>query len=181
MPRLVDGTGTIRCQHGIIPVPVPATLNIVEAHGLPLSIGDIEGELVTPTGAAIVAATGAERRLPERFRVVRTGLGAGKRTYERPSILRAMVIEELAPDGAPAAAATHGAFAGDPAAEPTLGADAPAEVVRLECDIDDATGEELAFAAERIREAGGTRGPLGTRVRQEGAPRVAAAGRRGDT
>ncbi len=154
VPRLVDGTGTIRCQHGIIPVPVPATLNIVEAHGLPLSIGDIEGELVTPTGAAIVAATEAERRLPERFRVVRTGLGAGKRTYERPSILRAMVIEELAPDGAPAAAATHGAFAGDPAAEPTLGADAPAEVVRLECDIDDATGEELAFAAERIREAG---------------------------
>lgn len=159
VPRLVDGRGTIRCQHGIIPVPVPATLNIVEAHGLPLSICDVEGELVTPTGAAIVAATRAEHRLPERFRVVRTGLGAGKRAYERPSILRAMVIEELddtanASMEARPAAGSAPARAGAPDARPTLDTALPGPVVRLECDIDDATGEQLAYAAERLRAAG---------------------------
>lgn len=150
VPRLVDGRGTIRCQHGVIPVPVPATLNIVTQHNLPLSICEVEGELVTPTGAAIVAALHAEEALPQRFRVKRVGLGAGKRTYERPSILRALIIEESPADEAP----SHPVISGDPQAEPTCGADAPDCVVRLECDIDDATGEELAYAAERIRAAG---------------------------
>lgn len=150
VPRLVDGRGTIRCQHGVIPVPVPATLNIVTQHNLPLSICEVEGELVTPTGAAIVAALHAEEALPQRFRVKRVGLGAGKRTYERPSILRALIIEESPADEAP----SHPVISGDPQAEPTCGADAPDRVVRLECDIDDATGEELAYAAERIRAAG---------------------------
>ena len=158
VPRLVDGRGTIRCQHGIIPVPVPATLNIVEAHGLSLSICDVEGELVTPTGAAIVAAVNAERELPARFCVKRVGLGAGKRAYERPSILRAMVIEELPADGRAVpegdVSCCPSRFSGDPAAGPTVGADAPERIVRLECDIDDATGEQLAYAAERVREAG---------------------------
>lgn len=150
VPRLVDGRGTIRCQHGVIPVPVPATLNIVTQHNLPLSICEVEGELVTPTGAAIVAALHAEEALPQRFRVKRVGLGAGKRTYERPSILRALIIEESPADEAP----SHPVISGDPQAEPTCAADAPDCVVRLECDIDDATGEELAYAAERIRAAG---------------------------
>lgn len=154
VPRLVDGRGTVRCQHGIIPVPVPATLNIVEACGLPLALSDVEGELVTPTGAAVVAALDAERDLPARFRVVRTGLGAGKRSYERPSILRALVIEDLdCEDGRPDRPVPP-VMSGEPWAEPTVGADAPTEIVRLECDIDDSTGEELAFAAERVREAG---------------------------
>ena len=150
VPRLVDGRGTIRCQHGVIPVPVPATLNIVTQHNLPLSICEVEGELVTPTGAAIVAALHAEEALPQRFRVKRVGLGAGKRTYERPSILRALIIEESPADEAP----SHPVISGAPQAEPTCGVDAPDCVVRLECDIDDATGEELAYAAERIRAAG---------------------------
>ena len=154
VPTLVDGCGTIRCQHGIIPVPVPATLNIVQAHGIPLSICNVEGELVTPTGAAIVAATQAEHALPERFCVKRTGLGAGKRSYERPSILRAMIIEELAADGSAAATppAEQGAAAAP--AQPTIDAAYEGPVVRLECDIDDASGEVLAYAAERLRTAG---------------------------
>lgn len=157
VPELVDGHGTIRCQHGIIPVPVPATLNIVEAYGLPLSRCEVEGELVTPTGAAIVAATGARSELPARFRVVRTGLGAGKRTYTRPSILRAMIIEpipERAVPAVPARAEGSQTPAGSLDAAPTIGADAPTQIVRLECDIDDATGEQLAYAAACIREAG---------------------------
>lgn len=48
--KLNEGQGTIRCQHGILPVPVPAVMNIAEAHGLPLHITETEGELVTPTG-----------------------------------------------------------------------------------------------------------------------------------
>ncbi len=144
VPRLVDGHGTIRCQHGIIPVPVPATLNIVSAHGLPLEISDVEGELVTPTGAAIVAAANAEHNLPCRFIVKRVGLGAGKRTYTRPSILRALWIEEIASDGG---ADRH------QGASPTIDRARPGDIVRIECDIDDATGEVLAYAAERLRAA----------------------------
>lgn len=89
---LVEGTGTVRCQHGIIPVPVPAVVNIAAAHGLPLRITDVRGELVTPTGAAVVAAVRTRAALPERFIIERVGMGAGKRAYETPGILRAMIL-----------------------------------------------------------------------------------------
>ena len=56
VPRLCEGSGTIRCQHGILPVPVPAVSNIVSVHQLKLHITSVQGELITPTGAAIVAA-----------------------------------------------------------------------------------------------------------------------------
>ena len=56
---------------------------------------DIHGEFVTPTGAAIAAALRTDRRLPEHFRILKTGIGAGKREYEKASILRAMLIEDL--------------------------------------------------------------------------------------
>lgn len=172
VPVLKDGRGTIRCEHGVIPVPVPATLNIIEAHGLPLSVCDVEGELITPTGAAIVAALDAERELPERFCVKAIGLGAGKRTYERPSLVRALIIEELsgdlaaepraadapAPAPQPADAPAPAPQAAEPAAasepRPTIDAAMHGRVVRLECDIDDASGEVLAYAADRLRGAG---------------------------
>lgn len=89
---LVEGTGTVRCQHGIIPVPVPAVVNIAAAHGLPLRITDVRGELVTPTGAAVAAAVRTRDALPERFIIERVGMGAGKRAYETPGILRAMIL-----------------------------------------------------------------------------------------
>lgn len=89
---LVEGTGAVRCQHGIIPVPVPAVVNIAAAHGLPLRITDVRGELVTPTGAAVVAAVRTRDALPERFTIERVGMGAGKRAYETPGILRAMIL-----------------------------------------------------------------------------------------
>lgn len=146
VPALTDGHGTIRCQHGVIPVPVPATLNICIAHGLPLSSSSVEGELVTPTGAALVAALEPEFSLPERYAIRAVGLGAGKRSYERPSILRAMLIEEL--DARVDAAACE--------PRPSLSAEtqAPNCIVKLECDIDDCSPEVLAYAAERLREAG---------------------------
>lgn len=91
--NLTEGKGTVRCQHGILPVPVPAVLNIVSDNHIPIEITDITGELVTPTGAAVVAAIATTHELPKTFTVVKTGLGAGKRRYECAGILRAMIIE----------------------------------------------------------------------------------------
>lgn len=91
--ELAEGKGTVRCQHGIIPVPVPAVVNIVSAYGIALRMLDVFGELVTPTGAAIVAATRTSDKLPERFVIKAVGLGAGKRDYDTPGVVRAMIIE----------------------------------------------------------------------------------------
>nr|WP_256368338.1 nickel insertion protein [Adlercreutzia sp. ZJ473] len=93
--ELAEGRGTVRCQHGVIPVPVPAVVNIAAAHGLVLRVLDVRGELVTPTGAAVAAAVRTTDKLPERFAVKRVGMGAGKRAYETPGILRALVIEPV--------------------------------------------------------------------------------------
>lgn len=90
------GTGTVRCQHGLIPVPAPATALIAEICGLPLTPVAVEGELVTPTGAAVAGALRTADALPERFAIRRIGMGAGKRAYDTPGILRAMIIEPLA-------------------------------------------------------------------------------------
>lgn len=130
VPELVEGRGTVRCQHGVIPVPAPATLAICSEHGLPLTISRIDGELVTPTGAALAAALHPSSARPAGMRVLAFGHGAGKRAYEVPSILRAMIVE--AGDGGPMAD----------------------DVVKIECDIDDATGEQLAYAADLLRDLG---------------------------
>ena len=91
--ELCEGRGTVRCQHGILPIPVPAVTNIVQANHLKLKLTQIEGELVTPTGAAIVAAIRTSDKLPESFFIEKTGLGAGKREYACAGILRAMILE----------------------------------------------------------------------------------------
>lgn len=93
LPVLKEGQGTIRCQHGILPIPVPATSNIVCTHKLPLSILPVQGELVTPTGAAIAAAITTSYTLPEIFQINKIGVGAGKREYEVPGVLRVMEIQ----------------------------------------------------------------------------------------
>ncbi len=94
VPVLCEGRGTVRCQHGILPIPVPAVANIVSANHLHLKMTEVEGELVTPTGAAIVAAVKTKDKLPETFEIQKIGIGAGKRQYECPGILRAMIISE---------------------------------------------------------------------------------------
>lgn len=128
LPRLNEGTGTVRCQHGILPVPVPAVANIVSDCQLPLHIMDVAGEFVTPTGAAIAAAIFTSVKLPETFYIEKIGLGAGKRHYERPSLLRAMLI------GTPE--------------------DKQDCIYKLETDIDDCSGETLGFVSELLFEAG---------------------------
>lgn len=126
---LSEGTGTIRCQHGILPIPVPAVSNIVTAHGLSICNTKIQGELITPTGAAFVAAVMQEHNeLPKNYTIERVGIGAGKRDYEAAGILRAMWIcdAETKKDS----------------------------IVKLEANIDDATGEQLGYCMDRLMEAG---------------------------
>ncbi|MCR5227324.1 MAG: LarC family nickel insertion protein [Eubacterium sp.] len=91
--RICEGHGHVRCQHGIIPVPVPAVINICTQYALPLSITERKGEYVTPTGAAFVAAVMTSTELPEVMTVEKVGLGAGKREHEIPGVVRAMIIK----------------------------------------------------------------------------------------
>lgn len=131
VPELYEGRGTVRCAHGILPVPVPAVMNIVSEHGITLHTTHTEAELVTPTGAAIVAAVCTSKKLPERYRIIASGVGAGKRDYGRTSILRVMLIEE------------------------EKSGDYPEDVIyKLESNIDDCTGEMLGYVMERLFENG---------------------------
>lgn len=124
--ELYEGTGCIRCQHGVIPVPAPAVANIASAHSLPLRITPSQGEYVTPTGAAFAAAV-RDSDVPVSFTIDRIGLGAGKRESERSGILRAMLITPRSSEDT---------------------------IVKLECNVDDCTGEALGFAAERLMREG---------------------------
>ncbi len=90
--ELTEGCGHIRCQHGVLPVPVPAVLEIAVAHHLTFRQIEQEGEMVTPTGAAIAALS--EGQMPVTYCVKKVGMGAGKREYQNTNILRAMLIED---------------------------------------------------------------------------------------
>lgn len=93
VPKICDGQGSVRCQHGIIPVPVPAVLNIASMYGLPLTVTNRQGEYITPTGAAFLAAVKTGTSLPPAFIPLKIGMGAGKREHEQPGILRAILFE----------------------------------------------------------------------------------------
>lgn len=127
---LHEGQGTVRCAHGILPIPVPAVSNIVSANHLPLHITSVQGELVTPTGAAIAAAICSTNELPEKFTIERIGLGAGKRQYERPSMVRAMLIDDQ---------------------KDKTEADV---IYKMESNIDDCTGENFGYVMDKLLEAG---------------------------
>jgi uncharacterized protein (TIGR00299 family) protein len=92
--KIYEGKGFIKCAHGIMPVPVPAVLNIISDNNIEIFITDNEGEMITPTGAAIVAAIKTKDKLPENYTIKKVGLGAGKRYPDRPNMVRAMIIEE---------------------------------------------------------------------------------------
>lgn len=121
-----EGQGHVHCQHGILPVPVPAVLQIAAGHGLALKQTEQQGEMVTPTGAAVAALS--EGKKPDRFTIEKIGLGAGKREYSRANVLRAMLINEIQ--------------------EPEE------RLWMLESNIDDCSGEALGYAMECLLEAG---------------------------
>lgn len=124
---LAEGSGYVHCQHGDLPVPVPAVLNIAQAHGIALRTSAANGEMVTPTGIAIAAALRTRDRLPAEYKVEKVGIGLGKRDFGRANILRVMILEE------------------------TLD---PEQMYVLETNIDDATGEALGLALEKLMAAG---------------------------
>lgn len=130
VPKLTEGAGTVRCRHGVMPVPVPATVNIVSAYKIPMELTGAKGEYVTPTGAAIAAAISTSHQLPPSFVIKKAGLGAGKRAYtERSGILQAFLIQ----------------------GEENEGRD---KVVKLETDIDDCSGEVLGYVMKKLFKAG---------------------------
>ena len=90
---LTEGTGTVMCAHGELPVPVPAVLNIAATTGIPLRSSETKGECVTPTGIALAAAFRTHSVLPPTYRILGVGTGLGKRDYGRPAILRILRIE----------------------------------------------------------------------------------------
>lgn len=124
---LAEGRGFVHCQHGDLPVPVPAVLNIAQAHGIALRTATANGEMVTPTGIAIAAAIRTRDRLPAEYKIEKTGIGLGKRDFGRANILRAMILEETVD---------------------------PEQMYVLETNIDDATGETLGLALEKLMAAG---------------------------
>lgn len=119
------GNGWVRAAHGELPVPAPATLNILSAVQAPIIPDAATFELVTPTGAAIVA-TLAEFRRPA-MQIARVGYGFGRKKSERPNALRVWLGDTTTP------------------------ADA---VVQLECNIDDQPAEQLAYVCELLMHQG---------------------------
>lgn len=125
---LYEGTGFIRCQHGVIPVPVPVVCEIVRDNDIDLKITNYEGEFVTPTGAAIVAAIKTSDKLPDKFKIEKIGIGAGKREYEKAGILRSMLIKDTS-------SKSH-------------------SIYKLESNIDDCSGEALGYVVEKLLSEG---------------------------
>jgi len=83
------GSGMVKCEHGMFPVPAPATLEIVK--NIPVYSGQIEKELTTPTGAAIIKAFAQSYgKIPEMY-IEKTAYGLGKRTFEVPNVLRVIL------------------------------------------------------------------------------------------
>lgn len=130
---LAEGHGYVRCQHGVMPVPVPAVTNIAQAKGIILKTTENEGEMVTPTGAAIAAAYHCKEKLPETYRICSTGLGAGNKDFKQANILRAMIIEPVSEQE-------------NEKKEETMWV--------METNMDDCTGEALGYTMERLFKQG---------------------------
>jgi uncharacterized protein (TIGR00299 family) protein len=122
------GGGTVQCAHGVMPVPAPATLRLLE--GVPVYSNGIEAELVTPTGALLIAGHAASFGPMPAMTVAQSGYGAGDRDLPgRPNVLRVLV----------------GDAAGEPATE---------RLVVLECEIDDMNPQLFGVLMDRLHEAG---------------------------
>ena len=132
---ITTGFGTVRCAHGILPVPAPATAILLE--GMPTRAGQVEGELCTPTGAALIRHfAGSFGHAPEMV-PLRTGYGMGSKEFSRLNCIRATLglIDESSRVGCEAAGAAD-------------------EIIELACTVDDMTGEEIGFAVEELLRGG---------------------------
>ncbi len=127
-------SGTVQCEHGLIPVPAPATLELIV--GIPTRKLDIEGELVTPTGAVMAATLAHSFSSFPAMTVQRVGYGMGTRDYGFPNVIRAIIGETKEPSG----------DAGGPGN--------PDEVVVMEASIDDLNPEIYPYLLQKLLDAG---------------------------
>ena len=126
---LPTGCGTVQCAHGLLPVPAPATAELL-TRGLAIAPCDEPYELLTPTGAALLAAW-PKREIPAGAKIRKIANAFGRRELlRRPNLLRAMLIETA-----------DAAGTGE-------------EVEELACNLDDCTGEVIGYLSERLLEAG---------------------------
>lgn len=152
--ELYEGRGQVKCRHGILPVPVPAVANIAQELGMALRLTDVEGEMITPTGAAIAAALqeygGRAAKGRPRGKLLRTGTGAGKKDFPHANVLRAMLFEEETDTyqmSEKSSSERQGAFRGTAPGD-------RGDLWMLETNIDDCTGEMLGHVSEILLEAG---------------------------
>ncbi len=128
------GWGEVRCAHGILPVPAPATAYILR--DVPVYGGAVRGELCTPTGAALLKHFGQKFGEMPMMSVEKIGYGMGKKDFEKANCVRAMLgqtYKKAASNTSP---------------------DTSAAVVELSCNVDDMTGEAIGFAMERLFDGG---------------------------
>ena len=134
------GGGTIKAAHGILPVPVPATLKLWELRGVPTYSNGINKELVTPTGAAIATTLAKSFGSPPAMTIEKIGLGAGTRDLELPNILRLWIgRREIGETG-------RGGDGESKFKQET--------VVVLETQIDDLNPQAIAYTLEKLLSAG---------------------------
>ncbi len=119
------GCGQVKCAHGILPVPAPATAYILK--DIPIYGGSVQGELCTPTGAALLAHFVNEFGEMPVMCVSKIGCGMGTKDFDRANCLRVMLGEVK---------------------------NKPEQVLELKCNIDDMTAEEIAYATEQLMKAG---------------------------
>lgn len=119
------GSGQVRCAHGILPVPAPATAHILR--GVPIYGGEIKGELCTPTGAALLKHFVSEFGKMPPMTVEKIGYGMGTKDFPAANCVRAMLGHTD---------------------------DSRDQIAALSCNLDDMTGEEIGFAMEQLLEAG---------------------------
>ncbi|MBR4554490.1 MAG: nickel pincer cofactor biosynthesis protein LarC [Ruminococcus sp.] len=119
------GSGSVRCAHGILPVPAPATAHILK--GVPIYGGSIDGELCTPTGAALLRHFVSEFGDMPIMSIDAVGYGMGAKDFERANCVRAMLGETE---------------------------DKTQQMYELSCNVDDMTAEDIAFACSELLNAG---------------------------
>lgn len=155
------GSGTVLCAHGRLPVPAPATALILE--GMPIYGGNVQGELCTPTGAALLKTFADSFGPMPPMTVAKTGYGMGTKNFEQANCLRAMLGEPFPMNGTGSKMQTgqdaEGENTGSRGAagkdtETKNPAAREGRITEISCNLDDMTGEDIAFAAERILQAG---------------------------
>ncbi|HZO80919.1 MAG TPA: nickel pincer cofactor biosynthesis protein LarC [Candidatus Binataceae bacterium] len=143
------GRGFVRSRHGVIPVPAPATAELLA--GFEVRMGDGEAEMVTPTGAAIVCALARPAPAAMGLRVERVGYGAGTKDFaDRPNVLRLMLGER----------------------EPQYEAD---ELVEIQANIDDLNPQIYDHVVERLLETGARDVTLTPTIMKKGRPAITVA------